>query len=668
MKKTLKILLMLMLCLSVTLLAVSCNGNDGESDGSSEGSGEGTESGNGGTEGEGDDGKGPVAELVPYPCSACEDGEYTKETTPPTPFENGVNVFVCSSCGDSVIEQIPATGEIKILAIGDASIADSVSLLPEMLHGVGLNKVVVGTLACNFSSGASIEAHAKNIATEKSPYTLSINGDAENIKEYSQTFLAGLSFYEWDYIVIGQSIALAGLGDSYGSLADVLAYIDANKTNEYAKILWHMPWSFSNGSGANGFEEYGNDEDVMFEAIKDITGTLTSVYGELDGVIATGTAVQNIRSTFAGEFLKSSSIRLTDLGKVLAAYTWCSYLAGTDIEGLASLELSTEQDERYLRIAREAAVGAVANANEITVPETKEIKILVFGNSYSNDAITYLYKIFASAGYDVVVIGNISDGGCNIFNHWSNVDDTLEDFHPGSDYDGLVGYEGTAGCHISINGKGSSVTGATLKERYANTVAAYDWDYVSVQHAPKEVEQADTYAYLPNLLGFIKDNLTSEDTQFVFHMIWKYNDTLSNENQRTNKHYETIINIAKETVLVNEEFSMLIPAVTMRQNMSSSFLNDVDIARDYGHMGLTLGRYALGLLWYCVLTGGSVDDVTYVPTPDDVDNATKQKYASEYNHTHLEITEADMLVIKEAIRNALENPFEITQSQYVTAP
>ena len=577
--------------------------------------------------------------------------------------------FSVSCNGDGGEDDGTGEGDtMKILVIGDASISDSVSYLPEMLHGSGLSDVTVATMVYNFNSGVSLSSHVSNISGNKDVYTVSTYGDGENIKEYSLTFHDGLTMYGWDYIAIGQSIPEAGLINTYEALADVIDYIDENKTNENAKILWHMPWALNNGSAVEGFEEYDNDEDKMYEAIVEVTKGVAMSYERLDGIVPTGTVIQNMRQTFVAPYLENATIRLSDLGKLAAAYAWCSYLTGADTDSLSQLELPYKHDAAYMRIARDSAVGAIANAYTITVPEIKSISILAFGNSYSNDAMTYLNKIFLSAGYDIVILGSVMTGGCNIYHHWSNLDDTLEDYHPESKYDGMTGIEGTASCSISVNGKGESVNGATLKERYANTVSAYDWDYITIQHAPNEVEQADTYERLPDLLGFIKDNLTGENTQFIFHMIWKYNDTNSEKKQRTSYQYDTIIDIAKNVVLVNEEFSGVIPAVTMRQNIVSSFLDDMDIARDYGHMGLTLGRYSLGLLWYCYLTGGSVEDVTFVPTDDNVSSADKTKYANEYGHIHLDITEADMLVVREAIENALAKPFEVTQSQYVTAP
>jgi hypothetical protein len=291
----------------------------------------------------------------------------------------------------------------------------------------------------------------------------------------------------------------------------------------------------------------------------------------------------------------------------------------------------------------------------------KSIKLLAFGNSYSVDALTYLTKIFKSAGYEDVVIGHICDGGCNINQHWQNIDDTLECFHPA--HADAIAMDGTAGCSITRNGFAESIKGENIKERYTKTIQAEDWDFVSIQHGPKHVEQVDTYSYLGNLLDFIKENLKSDKTKFVFHMIWKYNDNIHPSNSSA-LQYEKILDIAKNTVLIHPELEILIPAVTFRQNLISSYLNDVDIARDYGHMGLTLGRYALGLLWYTVLSGGSPEDVSYVASADEVSEETKADFKERYNHVHLEITEKDMAVIREAIKNAIAKRFEITQSAY----
>ena len=278
----------------------------------------------------------------------------------------------------------------------------------------------------------------------------------------------------------------------------------------------------------------------------------------------------------------------------------------------------------------------------------KSIKLLVFGNSYSNDALYWLPKVFLSAGYGEVTVGHILNGGCNINHHFFNVDDD-----PENDYGG--------GASLSRNGTAVEIfpEGTSLKKKYEMLIAAEPWDIIVIQHGPKDVEKEETYSHLGDLLNFIKARLQSKDTKFVYHMIWKYNDNITEQN-RTCVHYDKIIDISKNIVMACGEFSGLIPAATFRENMVSSYLEDKDISRDYGHMGLSFGRYALSLLWFRYLTGEPLEKVTFVPTPDGVSDGLKQQYPNEV----LEVKSEDIAVAREAIENAIKTPFKITPSSF----
>lgn len=142
-------------------------------------------------------------------------------------------------------------------------------------------------------------------------------------------------------------------------------------------------------------------------------------------------------------------------------------------------------------------------------------------------------------------------------------------------------------------------------------------------------------------------------------MIWKYNDTVAGGS--TAAVYDEILDITRTIILKNEEFVGVIPAVTMRQNIMTSYLTDKDIARDYGHMSLGFGRYALGLLWYCYLTGGTPSDISFIPKEEDVKPILLERFPFD------EITAQKLDIEKEAIANALAHPYEITVSNYKRA-
>jgi len=276
----------------------------------------------------------------------------------------------------------------------------------------------------------------------------------------------------------------------------------------------------------------------------------------------------------------------------------------------------------------------------------KSIKILTLGNSYSNDAYEWLYPILKSAGYTDVVLGHALNGGCNINNHWSNVDEDTE-----NDYGAVYGE--------SVNGARApeiKSEAMTLRDIYIHAIQKHEWDYVVIQHGPNHVEKRETYSHLRDLLDFIKAHLKSDRTKFLYHMIWKYNDNVNGGS--TAQFYDEILDITRNLVLCEPEFVGVIPSVTMRQNMMSSYLTDKDISRDYGHMSLGLGRYALGLLWYAYITGGSIEDVKYRPSLEDVRPVLLEKYSFDG-------VRAEYLpIVKEAIENALKSPYAITPSRY----
>jgi hypothetical protein len=50
----------------------------------------------------------------------------------------------------------------------------------------------------------------------------------------------------------------------------------------------------------------------------------------------------------------------------------------------------------------------------------KSLKILAIGNSFSIDAMQYLYQIAEDAGVEEIVLGNLYIGGCSLSTHLDN--------------------------------------------------------------------------------------------------------------------------------------------------------------------------------------------------------------------------------------------------------
>jgi len=108
------------------------------------------------------------------------------------------------------------------------------------------------------------------------------------------------------------------------------------------------------------------------------------------------------------------------------------------------------------------------------------------------------------------------------------------------------------------------------------------------------------------------------------------------------KMYTMILSVLDSKVKTEEGIVGIIPSGTAVQNLRTSYIGDT-ITRDGYHMSYDYGRYTVALTWFAYLTGGDVDKVDWLP--------------ANYKAT----LESHLPAIREAVKNALEKPFEVTE-------
>ena len=568
------------------------------------------------------------------PCPSCSNGEISERTAKaPSAFEDGEAVLECSKCDYEISEVLPATKSIKVLLIGDVSLCDSAYYLYKMLHGLGLNASTVGFLRTPQSKKEmTISHHLENAKSGKSDYTLSIEEGNKFKYEYSTTVLDAIEKREWDYIAIGQSLISGGSAESYASLSELCDLLrSASKMD--AKILLHMPWSLPVGATVNGFEQYGS-HSAMHEST---VSAISSVSEWVDGIIPVGTAIENAREAYIDVDIPKDSVRLQSTGSIISSLVWCSTVTGVD-PGEISYGHYAQTNENA-RIISDSVRYSITNPYEVSKVDVKIIRLLAFGNSYANDANKFLAKIFLDGGYDMVVIGVVAQGGCNINNHTSYLDsDPNNDFKGGFSYTKYLNGEEVFSEKYESNPDSNGVA------LYTKAITDESWDIITVQHAPGEVEKLETYSELEVLMSFIKERATNQDVKFVYHMIWKYNyDTAAN--------YQGIVEITKERVLKTGDFSGVISSLELVSAMNEPGLSYEDIHRDYAHLSMGLGRFALGLLWYCYLTGEEPESISYRPSYDDV------MYDLDGKYSFIDVPDEKFELIAKAIRRAINTPY-----------
>ncbi|QOV19145.1 DUF4886 domain-containing protein [Blautia liquoris] len=237
------------------------------------------------------------------------------------------------------------------------------------------------------------------------------------------------------------------------------------------------------------------------------------------------------------------------------------------------------------------------------------VNILAIGNSFSQDATTYLHDLAKSGGIDTKVV-NLYIGGCSLERHWNNIEHNKADYQ----YQ-LNGVEGEH--YVTVE--------EILKEE--------EWDYIVTQQCSGYSGLMDTYyPYLGNLLAYVQTKCPN--AKRVIMQTWAY------EVDSTHEHFEFYHNSQEEMYkklsecydkVADEYRTDLIPAGDLIQSLrrKEPFLyleGGKSLCRDGFHMHLLYGRYAVAALWFDHLLGGNIMENPYRPPVQDGKQMTEDEF------------------------------------------
>lgn len=217
------------------------------------------------------------------------------------------------------------------------------------------------------------------------------------------------------------------------------------------------------------------------------------------------------------------------------------------------------------------------------------MNILSIGNSFSQDAQRYLHRIAKSAGYELDSY-NLYIGGCPLSRHHELM------------ITGEKAYE------YETNGEPNSQEFVSLDE----ALTKFEWDIITVQQVSQEAPDFSTYEpYLTELVAYVRKCVPK--AKIAVHQTWAYEDGSERltEIAKYNSHQEMFcdIEVAYKKAYDTIDADFLIPSGKVFENILEAGIPQVH--RDTFHAKLGLGRYALGLLWYAILTGRDIEDVTF---------------------------------------------------------
>lgn len=215
------------------------------------------------------------------------------------------------------------------------------------------------------------------------------------------------------------------------------------------------------------------------------------------------------------------------------------------------------------------------------------MRILVIANSFGQDASRYLHQIGRTAGKHLEVT-MLMIGGCPLDRHYRNM--LSDEKAYGLEFNGIS-------------------TGFRTSLSEALLTCAYD--VVTLQQASPKSPNWETYQpYAQELYDYVRT--CQPKAKILIHQTWAYNPNMQTlYNMGYESHNDMFAKIEAAYQKCHEELGTdgIIPSGKMMATLLERGIEVVH--RDNIHASKGLGRFALGLLWFRMLTGKSVADITY---------------------------------------------------------
>lgn len=225
------------------------------------------------------------------------------------------------------------------------------------------------------------------------------------------------------------------------------------------------------------------------------------------------------------------------------------------------------------------------------------MNVLSIGNSFSQDAQRYLHRIARADGFTLNTF-NLYIGGCPLSLHYRN----------------MLSEENAY--TLEMNGESTGFK-VSLKMALLNR----DWDFVTIQQVSKQSPYYETYQpYLDKVVEYVRFYVPN--VKVALHQTWSYEQNSHRLNVELGyiNHTDMFKDIKEsyEKAAKSIDANLVIPSGEVFQKLTESGIEKVH--RDTLHASLGVGRYALGLLWYSIMTGNDIKNNLFSDFDEEVTN------------------------------------------------
>lgn len=225
------------------------------------------------------------------------------------------------------------------------------------------------------------------------------------------------------------------------------------------------------------------------------------------------------------------------------------------------------------------------------------MKVLSISNSFGVDATRYLHQIARTAG-NKIDVATLFIGGCPLERHYRNMisDQRAYDLY----FNGFL-----TGFRVSLE----------------EALLSNSWDVVTLQQGSVFSSRPASYEpYAQELYDFVKT--CQPKAKVLIHQTWAYEDgheTISALGYES--AHAMLADIEKAYQQCHESIGSdgIIPSGRLLMDLLDKGIEKVH--RDKCHVSMGLGRYALGLLWFRMLTGKTVADNSYCDFDEPISQA-----------------------------------------------
>ena len=213
------------------------------------------------------------------------------------------------------------------------------------------------------------------------------------------------------------------------------------------------------------------------------------------------------------------------------------------------------------------------------------MNILSIGNSFSEDAQRYLHGIARADTVDLYVV-NLCIGGCSLESHAGNA---------------------KTGAKAYVFQENGVITERLMSLEEGLSLAK--WDIVTIQQVSVlSFREESYYPYIYELADFVR--LHAPGARLLIQKTWAYEDgcdrlaEIRGDRRAMTMYQELSAAYSKAAKEISADG--VIPSGDLLELMRQKGIEK--LYRDTFHASWGFGRYAIGLLWYRVLTGADVTE------------------------------------------------------------